>query len=92
MSLYVDSQFVAAVAAMLGETIGFVRRRGFHLERPTEPADSEVAGLEREGKVDSDEDTLDLATVGVDWDADDDSRRYRRRRRLNGGRHRPGAA
>lgn len=32
MSLHTDEQFLAAVAAALGETIAFVRRRGFHLE------------------------------------------------------------
>ena len=32
MSLHTDEQFLAAVAAALGETIAFVRRRGFHME------------------------------------------------------------
>ena len=31
MSLHADEQFLAAVAAALGETIALVRRRGFHL-------------------------------------------------------------
>ena len=80
MSLHAQEQFLAAVAAALGESIALIRRRGFHLElepldldprparRKAMPADAEV------------DDAVDLAAYGLDWDADDDSRITRRRR------------
>lgn len=92
MSPYVDEQLIAAVAAALGETIGLVRRRGFHLERPTGRGDLRPARSQHQGHNDPEEDTLDLATCGVDWDAHDDSRLRRRPRRMTIRRRRPGAA
>ncbi len=91
MSLHTDEQFLAAVAAALGETIAFVRRRGFHLEpassgddrRPTRSCLRRLADHSR---------AVDLAAHGIDWDADDDSRPYRRRPRLIGRRARRRAA
>ncbi len=81
MSTHAQEQFLAAVAAALGESIALIRRRGFHLEldpydldprparRKAMPADAEV------------DDAVDLEALGIDWDAHDDSRIYRPRRR-----------
>lgn len=78
MSLRIDDQLLAAVAAALGETLALVRSRGFHLERvpgqgATQP-NSEQA--RRRG---DDDDAVDLERYGIDWDADD-GRGSRRRR------------
>lgn len=43
MSLHADEQFLAAVAAALGETIALVRRRGFHLEPAAANGDPRAA-------------------------------------------------
>jgi len=74
---YVSSRgdrFLADVAAALGETIARVRRHGFHIER--EPfADGPNASKYRCGLCGDDEDdALDLAAWGIDWDAADDLR------------------
>ncbi len=94
MSLHTDEQFLAAVAAALGETINLVRRRGFHLEQANAdeghgPARS--CSLRRAGDDDED-DAVDLAEFGLDWDSTDDSRLHRRPRRLIRRRRRRSAA
>ena len=84
MSLHTDERFLAAVAAALGETIDLVRRRGFHLEQADageEHGPARSFSLRRPG-VDDEEDAVDLAAFGLDWDSTDDSRLYRRSRRL----------
>jgi hypothetical protein len=78
MSLHVDEQFLAAVAAALGETIELVRRRGFHIERTTRDSEPRPA---RSAKRHADDDIVDLAAYGVDWDLADDARLCRRPRR-----------
>lgn len=79
MSLHTDEQFLAAVAAALGETIAFVRRRGFHLERESHEAEPRPTRRLSTESAAVDE-AVDLAAYGLDWDADDDSRIARRRR------------
>ena len=91
MSLHTDEQFLAAVAAALGETISFVRRRGFHLEHTSGNDDRHPMRLSSRRRVEDDH-AVDLAAHGIDWDASDDSRPYRRRRRLIGRRARRRAA
>lgn len=84
MSLLTDEQFLAAVAAALGETIALVRRRGFHLEQADAGGDHRPArtcSLRCAGDDDED-DAVDLAAFGLDWDSTDDSRLCRRPRRL----------
>ena len=84
MSLHTDEQFLAAVAAALGESIALVRRRGFHLEQAVGGGDrrpSRLCSLRRAGDDDED-DAIDLAAFGLDWDSTDDSRLHRRPRRL----------
>jgi len=76
MSLHTDEQFLAAVAAALGETMAFVRRRGFHLEHAS-------GGDDQRRRCADDEHAIDMGLHGIDWDAADDSRLYRRRRRLS---------
>jgi hypothetical protein len=81
MSLHTDEQFLAAVAAALGESIALIRRRGFHLETAaddTDPRRSESATRLAEPGHD---DPVDMATLGIDWDSHDDSRLHRRPRR-----------
>jgi hypothetical protein len=92
MSLYVDEQLVAAVAAALGETIDLVRHRGFHLEHPTVRGALQPARSQHQGHDDPDDDTLDMAACGVDWDAHDDSRLRSRPRRMTARRRHPRAA
>lgn len=84
MSLHTDEQFLAAVAAALGESIALIRRRGFHLEQAN--ADEghgpvRSCSLRRAGNDDED-DAIDLPAFGLDWDSADDSRLHRRPRRL----------
>lgn len=82
MSLHADEEFLAAVAAALGESITLVRRRGFHLANqdydPEGRRPNRQHGLVSDGH---DDDPVDLADYGVDWDSHDDSRLHRRPRR-----------
>lgn len=81
MSVHSDEQFLAAVAAALGESIAFIRRRGFHLD--VAPGDLDpwpVRGGARQAANEPD-DAVDLAAYGVDWDADDECRVRCRTRR-----------
>jgi hypothetical protein len=80
MSLHTDEQFLAAVAAALGESMALIRRRGFHLEFPAADDDYRPARPLSQRAADPDDDVVDLAALGVDWDADDDCRLRRRRR------------
>ena len=81
MSLHDDERFLAAVAAALGESIGLVRRRGFHLETALhDPAPRHASRAPRSGASGCD-DPVDMATLGIDWDSHDDSRLHRRRRK-----------
>jgi len=80
MSLHTDEQFLAAVAAALGESMALIRRRGFHLEFPVAEDDYRPTRPLSLRPADSDDDVVDLAALGVDWDADDDCRLHRRRR------------
>lgn len=80
MSLHTDEQFLAAVAAALGETIALVRRRGFHLEPTAANGDPRPAQSCSPCRPD-DDDVLDLSVHSIDWDAADDSRLNRRPRR-----------
>jgi len=82
MSLHTDDQFLAAVAAALGETIDLVRRRGFHLEQTDAGGDRRPGPACSRRRDDGDDDALDLAAHGIDWDAADDSRLHHRPRRL----------
>jgi len=91
MSLHTDEQFLAAAAAALGETIAFVRRRGFHLEHASGGDDQRPARSIARRCADVDH-AVDFSQHGIDWDAVDDSRPYRRRRRLIGRRARRRAA
>ncbi|NQW46387.1 MAG: hypothetical protein HQ464_01315 [Planctomycetes bacterium] len=84
MSPLTDKQFLAAVAAALGETIALVRRRGFHLEQANADegqGSARSCSLRRAGDDDED-DAVDLAAFGLDGDSTDDSRLCRRPRRL----------
>jgi hypothetical protein len=93
MSLHTDEEFLAAVAAALGESITVVRRRGFHLAgQPYEP-EGRYPNRQRDLVVDGqDDEPVDLADYGVDWDSHDDSRLHRRpRRRLTTSRRRKAA-
>ena len=92
MSLHTDEQFLAAAAAALGETIAFVRRRGFHLDRLSDDFEAQPSGPQARRDDHADDDALDLGAVGIDWDADDDSRPCRRPRRLSAIRSRRRAA
>ena len=91
MSLDTDEQFLAAVAAALGETMAFVRRRGFHLEHPSGGDDQRPTRSSSRRCADDDH-AIDFSQHGIDWDAADDSRQYRRRRRLISRRARRRAA
>jgi hypothetical protein len=91
MSLHTDEQFLAAVAAALGETIAFVRRRGFHLEH-TSSDDGQRPVRSSVRRRANDDHAIDLSQYGIDWDATHDSRPYRRRRRLSARRTRRRAA
>lgn len=81
MSLHSQEQFLAAVAAALGESISLIRRRGFHLE--LEPLDLDLRPVRRNAvaSVPPVDDAVDLAACALDWDADDGYRSARRRRR-----------
>ena len=75
MSLRIDDQLLAAVAAALGETLALVRSRGFHLERVLAPRPNS----EQPHQHGDDDDAVDLERYGIDWDAAD-ARGSRRRR------------
>jgi len=79
MSLHVDEQFLAAVAAALGETIDLVHRRGFHPERMTHDHDLRTG---RSASRPADNDLVDFADFGLDWDGADEVRACRRPRRM----------
>jgi len=81
MPLHSDDQFLAAVAAALGESIGLIRRRGCHLEVTNDDPNPRKSGRASRTPMPDCDDPVDLATLGIDWDSDDDSRPYRRRRR-----------
>lgn len=83
MSLHSDEQFLAAVAAALGESISLIRRRGFHLDIPTSDADPRPTRTSTRRQMAEPDDAVDLAVYGLDWDADDDCRIARRRRRVS---------
>jgi hypothetical protein len=80
MSVHSQEQFLATVAAALGESISLIRRRGFRLElepldldpRPARGSDAATQPID---------DAVDLAACGLDWDADNGYRIARRRRR-----------
>lgn len=78
MSLRIDDQLLAAVAAALGETLALVRSRGFHLERAP-GRDAPLPNSEQPRRPGDDDDAVDLECYGIDWDAHD-ARGSRRRR------------
>jgi hypothetical protein len=84
MALHDDERLLAAVAAVLGETIALVRHRGFHIDSRLGGSERQLAGSRFRRATDDGDDALDLAAYGIDWDAGDDSRLQRRARRLNG--------
>jgi hypothetical protein len=86
MALHDDERLLAAVAAVLGETIALVRHRGFHIDSRLGGSERQLAGSRFRRATDDGDDALDLAAYGIDWDAGDDSRLQRRARRLNGRR------
>jgi len=81
MSLHAHEQFLAAVAAALGESVAVIRRRGFHLEAEPHDLDPRPTRSNAARSAAAFEDAVDLAACGLDWDADDDFRFARRRRR-----------
>ena len=93
MSLHTDEEFLAAVAAALGESITVIRRRGFHLAGQDYDPEGRCPNRQRALVADGrDDDPVDLADYGVDWDSHDDSRLHRRsRRRLTTRRRRKAA-
>jgi len=64
MSLHADEQFLAAVAAALGETIALVRRRGFPLEPAAANGDPRAADSCSRHRHVEDDDVLDLSAHG----------------------------
>lgn len=80
--LHVQEQLLAAVAAALGESIALIRRRGFHLDRESHETDPRPARRRAAGPATAVDDAVDLGSCGVDWDAHDDSRLHRPRRRV----------
>jgi hypothetical protein len=86
MSSHDDERLLAVVAMALGETIALVRSRGFHIDGGSF---GYVPPLERPAgrcHAADDDDTVDLAAIGIDWDAAVEPRLKRRQRRLNGRR------
>lgn len=92
MSLQNDEHFVAAVAAALGESLDFIRRRGFHVERPPHEATPRIPRSQTIPYPEPAGDAIDLGAYGIDWDAGDDSRIGRRHPRLNRSRQARAAA
>lgn len=78
MSLDDDDRLLAAVAAVLGETIALVRRRGFHIDSRSVGSELPLVSSRYRQATDYCDDALDLAMYGIDWDAGDDSRLNRR--------------
>jgi len=74
MSLRSDERLLAAVAAALGESIAFIRRRGFHLDVAAGDLDPWPVRPCARQAPDEPDDTVDIAAWGVDWDADDECR------------------
>ena len=93
MSRHTDEEFLTAVAAALGESITLVRRRGFHLAGQNYEPEGRCLHRQHALVADgNDDDPVDLAGYGVDWDSHDDSRLHRRpRRRLTTSRRRKAA-
>ena len=86
MSFHDDECLLAAVAMALGETIALVRSRGFHIDSGSI---GYVPPLQRPANRchdADDDDTIDLAAIGIDWDAAVELRLRRRPRRLSGRR------
>jgi hypothetical protein len=81
MSLHAHEQFLAAVAAALGESVALVRRRGFHLEMEPHDLDPRPARRQAMPAAGAVDDAVDMRDLGLDWDAHDDSRLHRSRRR-----------
>jgi hypothetical protein len=82
MSRHNDEQFLAAVAAALGESVALIRRRGFHLETTVEEPSPRFSGrAAQDPELDAD-DPVDFAALGIDWDSHDDSRFRRPRKPL----------
>lgn len=92
MSLHSDEQFLAAVAAALGESLALVRRRGFHLEFPPSDFDPRPGDGAVRRYANEPDDAVDLESYGIDWDAHVDCRIPRRRRRASTQRDRRRAA
>jgi hypothetical protein len=86
MSSHDEERLLAIVAMALGETIALVRSRGFHIDGGSIDY---VPPLERPAgrchAVD-DDDTVDLAAIGIDWDAAVEPHLRRRLRRPSGRR------
>lgn len=78
MALHDDDRFLVAVAAALGETIARVRRHGFHIERDLCALGHGSSKYRCALCSDAEDDALDLAAWGIDWDAADDLRPIRR--------------
>ena len=86
MSLHDDERLLAAVATALGETIALVRSRGFHVDSGLigyVPPQERPANRCHDA---DDDDTIDLAAIGIDWDAAVEHRLRCRPRRLSGRR------
>lgn len=86
MPLHDDERLLAAISVTLGETIALVRSRGFHLDSSSigyEPPLKRPTGRRHDA---DDDDTVDLAAIGIDWDAAVEPRLRRRPRRLSGRR------
>ena len=69
MSFHDDECLLAAVAMALGETIALVRSRGFHIDSGSigyVPPRERPANRCHDA---DDDDTIDLAAIGIDWDA-----------------------
>jgi hypothetical protein len=84
MSLHDDERLLAAVAAVLGETIALVRSRGLHIDGRLAGCEPTWVDSRYQRDANDGDDALDLATYGIDWDAGGDSRLRRRAQRLSG--------
>ena len=81
MSLHDDECLLADIAAALGETIALVRNRGFHIDSRSVDYGSPITSSRCRRDANDDDDAVDFAAFGLDWDAGDDFRpRYRPRR------------
>jgi hypothetical protein len=86
MSLHDDEHLLAAVAVALGETIALVRSRGFHVDGGSIGSTLPLERPAGRCHAADDDDTVDLAAIGIDWDAAVEPRLRRRPRRLSGRR------